>query len=158
MDDDTAQDSSPVGMAVSSLTGGATAYESRADPGVFEPSALDVQASSDPPDATAPAAERALPEFDPEAEDRYWAETYNAHSYAYDLDYKAFQPACRYGWESFLRHPGRQFDEVEEELRAGWEQYRGNSGTDWGRARAAARAAWNRLERASRKTTGQNPA
>ena len=80
-------------------------------------------------------------------EDRYWAETYNAHPYAYDLDYKAFQPACRYGWESFLRYPGRSFDEVEPELRASWDQYRGESDTEWERARAAARAAWNRLGR-----------
>jgi hypothetical protein len=89
--------------------------------------------------------------FDPEVEDRYWAETYNAHPYAYGLDYKAFQPACRYGWESFLEYRSRSFDEVEGELRAGWEQHRGASGPDWDRARAAARAAWNRMERASRK-------
>jgi hypothetical protein len=151
MEDEINQDSSrPMGETPMGIEGEAASRGSGGDADAFESGRADaLPRSEDSAPANAPVEGAAG--FDPEVEDRYWAETYNAHPYAYGLDYKAFQPACRYGWESFRTHRGRSFDEVEEELKAGWEQHRGASGSDWDRARAAARAAWNRMERASRK-------
>ena len=89
--------------------------------------------------------------FDPVEEDRYWAATYSANSNLYRGDYKVFQPACRYGWESYQRYSGRRFEEVEPVLEAEWNKHRGDSGPNWGVAREAARGAWNRVERRAQR-------
>jgi hypothetical protein len=155
MDDEINQDSlRPLRETLMGIVGEAPPFEGRDDPDALETGHADALPSSEGAvglSASVEVIEDVAVAFDPEVEDRYWAETYNAHPYSYGLDYKAFQPACRYGWESFVEYRGRSFDEVEEELKAGWEQHRGDSGPEWNRARAAARAAWNRMERASRK-------
>ena len=87
--------------------------------------------------------------IDPTAEDAHWAAHYSAAPYVKPgADYKTYQPAYRYGWESFGKHPGRGFDEAEPELKRSWDQYRGASSQTWEEAKAATRDAWHRVERA----------
>ena len=86
----------------------------------------------------------------PTAEDAYWRENYKTRPYAqgdysYDEDYR---PAYQYGWESRTRHQGKQFDEVEPDLRRDWEQRKGGSRLGWDSAKQATRDAWHRVERA----------
>jgi hypothetical protein len=85
--------------------------------------------------------------LDPAGEEAYWRENYEAQphfeaGYAYD-DY---HPAYRAGWEGRARYEGRNFDDVERDLRADYERRRGGSRLDWERCREAARAAWNRFD------------
>ncbi len=87
--------------------------------------------------------------IDPTAEDAHWATHYSSSPYVKaGSDYERYQPAYRYGWESFQKHPGRTFDEAEPELKRSWNQYRGASLQTWEEAKAAARDAWHRVERA----------
>lgn len=58
----------------------------------------------------------------------------------------AFESAYRYGWEACIRHGGRSFDEVEDELGREWDSHRGRSDLGWLEARTAARDAWTRAQ------------
>jgi hypothetical protein len=87
--------------------------------------------------------------IDPTVEDKYWGENYSSSPYVTrGTDYGTYQPAYRYGWESYSRYPGRSFDEVEPELQRDWDQHRGVSALTWENAKAATRDAWHRVERA----------
>jgi hypothetical protein len=87
--------------------------------------------------------------IDPTAEDEYWGENYSSTPYVTrGTAYGTYRPAYRYGWESFQRHPGRSFDEVESELQRDWDEYRGVSPLNWESAKEAVRDAWHRVERA----------
>jgi len=98
------------------------------------------------------AGKAAAEAVNPTAEDQYWRENYTNRPYvdrnmSYDDDY---QPAYRYGWETYGRYrpQGRTFEAAEPDLRRDWEHSKGKSRLSWDRAREAARDAWNRLERA----------
>ncbi len=87
--------------------------------------------------------------IDPTVEEQYWSDNYRSRDYVpAGTDYHTYQPAYRYGWESFERYPGRSFDEVEPELQRGWDERRGDSALTWDKAKAATRDAWHRVERA----------
>lgn len=88
--------------------------------------------------------------INPTEEDNYWRMNYTSRpyysaEYNYDEDYA---PAYRYGVESYTRHPGRRFDEVESDLGSGWERTKGKSRLGWDRAKLATRDAWHKVERA----------
>ena len=87
--------------------------------------------------------------IDPTVESKYWADNYSASGYVpKGVEYQAYEPAYRYGWESFARYPGQKFEDVEPELQRGWDQHRGASQQTWEEAKAATRDAWHRIERA----------
>jgi len=80
------------------------------------------------------------------SEDTYWRENFRDRSYiGADDVYDDYGPAYAYGVDSFGRHEGRRFDEVESELSRDWEQFKGKSRLTWERAKAAVRDAWDRL-------------
>ena len=85
----------------------------------------------------------------PTVEDAYWREQYQARPYvAADRGYEYYQPAYRYGWESYPRYRGKRYEDVEPQLERGWTDYRGESTLTWVEARAATRDAWHRLDHA----------
>ena len=87
--------------------------------------------------------------YDPSVEDAYWASSYATAPYvAAGAVYKTYQPAYRYGWESYKKYPGKTFDQVEAELASGWEKHRDGSSLKWHDARSAARDAWQRMDKA----------
>ena len=47
-----------------------------------------------------------------------------------------------------MRYPGREFDDVEPDLRREWERSEWKDGLSWEKAKKAARDAWHRVERA----------
>jgi hypothetical protein len=79
-------------------------------------------------------------------QDEYWRRNYASRPYVKKgVDYESYRPAYQYGWESYARYRGRQFEEVEPNLRRDWEAH-GRSG--WDNVRDAVRDAWHRVERA----------
>ena len=62
--------------------------------------------------------------------------------------YARLKPAYRYGWDSYHRWTGRDFDQVEPELARGWDSVRGESPLAWPQARGAVRDAWMRAQEA----------
>jgi hypothetical protein len=94
------------------------------------------------------AGKGAAEAVNPTVEGEYWRKNYSSRPYASSGSYEEFQPAYQYGWESYSRHQGRKFDEVEPELRRDWEKGKANTKLGWDKARGAARDAWDRVERA----------
>ena len=54
----------------------------------------------------------------PTAEDTFWSRNFAMRPYVQEgHSYSDYQPAYRYGWESYGRHAGRNWGETEPELR-----------------------------------------
>ena len=87
--------------------------------------------------------------IDPTVESAYWRENFQSRPYAQAgsefADFDQYEPAYRYGVESFGRYPGRSFEAAEADMAGNWQRVRGTSSLDWDRARHASRDAWNRL-------------
>ena len=92
------------------------------------------------------AGKGAAEAVNPTAEDAYWREHYQDRPYAQEgHDYEYYQPAYRFGWESFSQFGHRSFDELDEDFARDWDERRGASRQTWREAREAARDAWNRV-------------
>lgn len=82
------------------------------------------------------------------AEDEYWRSNYASRPYiGSNRDYNYWQPAYRYGYESAQRYPGRDWNDVENDLRTGWDTYshRGTMRSTWEDIKAAVRDGWDRI-------------
>ncbi len=87
--------------------------------------------------------------IDPTAEHAYWQENFRKEPYYENgLEYSEYEPAYRTGYESYHRHAGRRFEDVESELARDYDRVKGSSKLGWEKAKVASRAAWNRIERA----------
>ena len=84
-------------------------------------------------------------QIDPTVEDAYWRDNFMSRPYATDSTYDEYRPAYRYGWDSYSKHPGRRFEEVESDLSHGWDRAKGESKLTWDRAKLATKDAWNRV-------------
>jgi hypothetical protein len=81
-------------------------------------------------------------------DDEFWRESFPGSSYASpERSYEYYQPAYRFGWESYSRYGRRSFQEIDEELQQEWESHRDPDGPGWPEARGAARDAWDRAAR-----------
>lgn len=92
--------------------------------------------------------------INPTMETKYWRDAYATRPYAgTGSSYDDYEPAYRYGWESFSRRgdQARTFESVEAELAGGWDQAKGKSRLAWDKARQASRDAWDRVQRAVRE-------
>lgn len=90
--------------------------------------------------------------IDPTAEDAYWRENYTSRPYANTgATYDDYQPAYRYGLDSYSRYPNRSFDDVEPELSRDWGTARGRSSLEWENAKHASRDAWQRVSNAAER-------
>ncbi|MDQ6685231.1 MAG: hypothetical protein M3Z16_08890, partial [Pseudomonadota bacterium] len=84
--------------------------------------------------------------IDPTREDAYWRENYRSRPYVgADASYDDYGPAYGYGVNSYARHTGRRFDEVESDLSRGWDQAKGSSRLTWENAKGAVRDSWDRV-------------
>ena len=89
---------------------------------------------------------------DPVAEDTYWRDNYSSRPYINDgAKYDDYQPAYRYGADSYTKYPNRTFDEVEPELSRDWGSARGQSSLEWENAKHATRDAWQRVSNAAER-------
>ena len=79
----------------------------------------------------------------------HFKKNYTTTSY-YDRsrDWNDYEPAYKYGYQTYGTYRGRDFDSVEPELERNWDSTRGNSRLAWGEARGAVRDGWHHIERA----------
>lgn len=92
------------------------------------------------------AGKGAAEAVNPTVEDAYWRGTYVERPYVETgRNYEYYQPAYRFGWESYSQYGQREFDEMDETLSREWDTRRGDSKQTWNEAREAARDAWNRV-------------
>jgi hypothetical protein len=95
--------------------------------------------------------------IDPEAHAGYWRDEFPNRPYAGGGRYEDYDPAYRYGVDSYARYNGRAWEDVEADLRSGWDSARGGSSLRWDDARHAARDAWQRVsDQVERATPGDS--
>jgi hypothetical protein len=92
------------------------------------------------------AGHAAAEAVDPTVEMAYWRETYSTRPYAAGKTFDYYEPAYRYGFESYPRYAGRRFDQVESDLERGWDRFKDKSKLTWHEAKAATRDAFERLD------------
>jgi hypothetical protein len=81
-------------------------------------------------------------------EDSYWRENFRSRPYAIaDRDYDYYRGAYRYGFDSANRYRGRNWNDVETDLRSGWDRYEHRGQSAWENVKDAVRDAWNRVTR-----------
>lgn len=88
--------------------------------------------------------------LDWESEESYWRSNWSTRPYAsVDRTFGYYQPAYRFGFESANTFRGRNFEDVEPELRSGWDRYehRGTTSDEgtWENIKHAVRDAWDRV-------------
>lgn len=86
---------------------------------------------------------------DPKVEDDFWRANYMTRPYYTSGEvYEVYEPAYRFGWESYTRYDGRSFEEVEQDLERDWNRDHAGAKLSWERAKRAVRDAWHKIERA----------
>jgi hypothetical protein len=83
---------------------------------------------------------------DPTVEDAYWREAYlNEPYYIKGKDFAYYSPAYRTGYEGRVKYHGRDFEDIEDDLR---QDYVRNNGRidSWNEVKDATRSAWNRVD------------
>jgi hypothetical protein len=78
-------------------------------------------------------------------EDAYWKNSYRTRPYAGSNDYSYYQPGYRYGYESANSYQGREWDDVEPELKRNWDKYEHRGQSTWEQMKTAVRDAWDRV-------------
>ena len=96
--------------------------------------------------------------IDPTVESAYWKDNYASREYVDSgASYDDYGPAYSYGVDSFGRHAGRSFSDVEADLGRDWDRNRGGSSLSWDKARSATRDSWDRLsDRVERAIPGDS--
>ena len=80
------------------------------------------------------------------AEETYWRENWSNRPYATaDRGFDYYRPGYRYGSESAVRYSGRQWNDVESDLRTGWDRYEHRGQSTWENVKDAVRDGWNRM-------------
>lgn len=75
----------------------------------------------------------------------YWRQRHPKQPYAKNYSYEQFEHAYRTGYDTFFKHPGERFDEVEESVAADYEQARPISALPWDTVRPAVSSVWERM-------------
>src|SRR4051795_7127626 len=80
-------------------------------------------------------------------EDNWWRNNFTSRPYATGRNYEDFRPAYQYGFESGQHHMGRNWNDVETDLRSGWDKFEGKkgSGGTWESVKDAVKDAWHRI-------------
>ena len=79
-------------------------------------------------------------------EDQYWRSNWSTRPYASaDRSYDYYRPGYQYGYESANRYRGREWNDVESDLRSGWDRVENRGQSTWEHMKDAVRDAWNRV-------------
>ena len=82
-------------------------------------------------------------------DDAFWQSNYASRPYASaDRSYSHYRPAYRYGYESASRNAGREWTDMESDLRSGWDRYEHRNASDkstWEEIKDATKDAWDRV-------------
>ncbi len=68
--------------------------------------------------------------------------------YSAGREWNDYEPAYKYGYDTFGQHRGQRFEDVEDSLERNWDSTRGNSRLAWSEAKGAVKDGWHYVERA----------
>nr|WP_314542911.1 general stress protein [uncultured Massilia sp.] len=94
------------------------------------------------------AVKRGWDKITPDAnDDDYYRSDWNSNYAALGGAYDDYAPAYRYGSESRGKYSGRNWDDVESDLRTDWDSRYGSSGgpSTWEKFKAAVRHGWDKI-------------
>ena len=78
-------------------------------------------------------------------ETAYWRERHSKQQYAKNYSYEQFEHAYRTGYKSFLKYPGKKFEEVEDSLASDYDEAKPTSALPWDTVRPAVSSVWERM-------------
>lgn len=78
------------------------------------------------------------------SQDAYWSKNYTSRPYyKKGTEYKVYQPAYKYGADTYSKNKGRSYDELNEnDMRTNWEKMRDKTHMKWEQAKDAVRDAY----------------
>jgi hypothetical protein len=87
-----------------------------------------------------------MADLDWNSEDTYWRTNYKDRPYATGGGgYDTYRGGYRYGYESANRYQGRNWDDVEMDLKRDWDDYEHRGQSTWESVKHAVRDAWDRV-------------
>lgn len=80
------------------------------------------------------------------SEETHWRQNYSSRPYVRaDRGFNYYSPGYRYGYEAAHRFRGRDWKDVEPELRSGWDRYEHRGQSTWENIKDAVRDGWDRV-------------
>ena len=84
--------------------------------------------------------------LDWKTEEDYWRTNYTNRSYiGANKEFEYWRPGYRYGYDSAMKYQGRNWNDVENDLRTGWDRYEHRGKAAWEQIKDAVRDGWNRV-------------
>lgn len=68
--------------------------------------------------------------------------------YSAGREWNDYEPAYKYGYDTYGQYRGQRFEDVENDLERNWDATKANSRLAWTEARGAVRDGWHHIERA----------
>ena len=68
--------------------------------------------------------------------------------YSAGREWNDYEPAYKYGYDTYGQYRGQRFEDVEDSLERNWDSTRANSRLAWSEAKGAVRDGWHHIERA----------
>ena len=68
--------------------------------------------------------------------------------YSSDKEWADYQPAYKYGYDTYGEYRGQKFDDVQDTLERNWDTAKAKSRLEWAEAKSAVRDGWHHIERA----------
>jgi uncharacterized protein YcfJ len=80
---------------------------------------------------------------------KYFESNYrNAPYYSAGRDWNDYEPAYKYGYDTYGQYRGQRFEDVEPQLERDWNSTKANSRLAWNEAKGAVKEGWHHIERA----------
>lgn len=80
---------------------------------------------------------------------QHFQNTYqSAPYYVGGSEWRDYEPAYKYSYDSYGQYQGKKFEDIESELERNWDTTRADSRLAWNEARGAVRDGWHHIERA----------
>ncbi|MDQ3230005.1 MAG: hypothetical protein M3Q13_09830 [Pseudomonadota bacterium] len=71
----------------------------------------------------------------------------SAPYYSAGREWNDYEPAYKYGYDTYGQYRGQRFEDVEDSLERNWDSTRANSRLAWTEAKGAVKDGWHHIER-----------
>ena len=68
--------------------------------------------------------------------------------YSAGREWSDYEPAYKYGYDTYGQYRGQRFEDAEAQLSRDWDATKGNSRLAWNEAKGAVKDGWHHIERA----------
>ncbi|MDQ3287165.1 MAG: hypothetical protein M3Q42_02695 [Pseudomonadota bacterium] len=82
-----------------------------------------------------------------EYREHFKTEYKNAPYYSAGREWNDYEPAYKYGYDTYGQYRGQKFDDVESDLERNWDKTRAESSLAWSDAKYAVKDGWHHIER-----------